>query len=538
MTPCADGSTEVHPQTPGSTTSVPPGAASPAGPTVNGVVKGPPTVNAAPSLNAQSVSQKAGPIPGNSFTADQLSVLRNQILAFKMLSKNLSVPPNVQQQLFASQQARRSPSLKQVVTAAHEALDQASEGAGLDGVADRAEGDRPRKTYETVTSPYARLRKSISYPLHGLREHRVMVPSVMPSGVDVDRVREERERVIYNRIMARKAELEGLPANLVVWDTLKSDRPTEDDSVKLKALLEHKMLALLPKQRALRQRVNTELTHHDNLAMTANRIMFRRMKKPSLREARITEQLEKQQRDAREHREKKKHTDYLQAVLNHGREIATAASNHRARVQKLGRMMLQHHAHIEKEEQKRIERTAKQRLQALKSNDEEAYLKLLDQAKDTRITHLLKQTNGFLKQLAASVKQQQRSAAERYGDRGLDDDDLEDDEDEDDEGEDNAKVDYYEVAHRVKEEIKEQPSILVGGTLKEYQIKGLQWMISLYNNNLNGILADEMGLGKTIQTISLITYLVEKKKQNGPFLVIVPLRFATPGLSAHFQRTR
>jgi len=28
--------------------------------------------------------------------------------------------------------------------------------------------------------------------------------------------------------------------------------------------------------------------------------------------------------------------------------------------------------------------------------------------------------------------------------------------------------------------------------LKEYQLKGLQWMVSLYNNRLNGILADEM----------------------------------------------
>jgi ATP-dependent helicase STH1/SNF2 len=55
------------------------------------------------------------------------------------------------------------------------------------------------------------------------------------------------------------------------------------------------------------------------------------------------------------------------------------------------------------------------------------------------------------------------------------------------------------------------------------QIKGLQWMVSLYNNRLNGILADEMGLGKTIQTISLITYLIEKKQQNGPFLIVVPL---------------
>uniref|UniRef100_A0A3B5LRB4 Helicase ATP-binding domain-containing protein n=1 Tax=Xiphophorus couchianus TaxID=32473 RepID=A0A3B5LRB4_9TELE len=51
-------------------------------------------------------------------------------------------------------------------------------------------------------------------------------------------------------------------------------------------------------------------------------------------------------------------------------------------------------------------------------------------------------------------------------------------------------------------------------------IKGLEWLVSLYNNNLNGILADEMGLGKTIQTIGLITYLMELKRINGPFLII------------------
>lgn len=32
---------------------------------------------------------------------------------------------------------------------------------------------------------------------------------------------------------------------------------------------------------------------------------------------------------------------------------------------------------------------------------------------------------------------------------------------------------------------------------------GLQWMLSLYNNRLNGILADEMGLGKTVQVMSV-----------------------------------
>jgi len=74
-----------------------------------------------------------------------------------------------------------------------------------------------------------------------------------------------------------------------------------------------------------------------------------------------------------------------------------------------------------------------------------------------------------------------------------------------------------------KEEIPEQPTLLEGGSLKNYQMAGLQWMISLYNNKLNGILADEMGLGKTIQTIALFCYLMEFKNNYGPFLVVVPL---------------
>lgn len=55
-----------------------------------------------------------------------------------------------------------------------------------------------------------------------------------------------------------------------------------------------------------------------------------------------------------------------------------------------------------------------------------------------------------------------------------------------------TKINYYAVAHRIKEKVSKQPALLVGGTLKDYQLKGLQWMVSLYNNRLNGILADEM----------------------------------------------
>ncbi|XP_073263490.1 ATP-dependent helicase BRM isoform X3 [Populus alba] len=81
---------------------------------------------------------------------------------------------------------------------------------------------------------------------------------------------------------------------------------------------------------------------------------------------------------------------------------------------------------------------------------------------------------------------------------------------------------YYNLAHAVNERVIRQPSMLRTGTLRDYQLVGLQWMLSLYNNKLNGILADEMGLGKTVQVMALIAYLMEFKGNYGPHLIIVP----------------
>ena len=41
---------------------------------------------------------------------------------------------------------------------------------------------------------------------------------------------------------------------------------------------------------------------------------------------------------------------------------------------------------------------------------------------------------------------------------------------------------------------------LIQGELRDYQLQGVRWMISLWNNGLNGILADQMGLGKTVRS--------------------------------------
>lgn len=571
------------------------------------------------------------PHPNSPFTAEQLQMLRTQITAFKLISKNMIIPQQLQQQLFAplrqlqQQQAQQaavvqiqsptsgapqqlpftvSPtsSIGQRVTAtavnptSQPGLPTAAAPSPMvSGAADIAVPSEdvkaatpvpaPKATgqkYE-ITSPYLQVQQPIQYMDFVSRQNRLLIPSIMPTGVDIIAIKEAREQAIRNRVATRITELENLPANISgfdakdlsseldrdcvvkssnvedvnekkpatnghkeVEDILMTDLDNEseeknfvpveettvdatttietvspEDKLKVRALIELKSLRMLAKQRELRSQVLKTVVHFNNLAMAASRSTFRRLKKQNLREARLTEQLEKQQRAEREKRERQRNLEYLVGVCNHGTEILNEARALQARRQRLGKAVLAYHTYTEREEQRRAERTAKQRLQALKANDEEAYMKLLDQTKDTRITHLLRQTNTFLDSLAQAVKDQQRQTRDERIAVGLPTDDAELDED----GEEN--LDYYGIAHRIQETVTKQPNILIGGQLKEYQIKGLQWMVSLYNNNLNGILADEMGLGKTIQTISLITYLIESKQQPGPYLVIVPLSTLT-----------
>ncbi|KDP38310.1 hypothetical protein JCGZ_05196 [Jatropha curcas] len=75
---------------------------------------------------------------------------------------------------------------------------------------------------------------------------------------------------------------------------------------------------------------------------------------------------------------------------------------------------------------------------------------------------------------------------------------------------------------RLETEQRELVPLLTGGKLKSYQIKGVKWLISLWQNGLNGILADQMGLGKTIQTIGFLAHL-KGNGLDGPYLVIAPL---------------
>lgn len=70
----------------------------------------------------------------------------------------------------------------------------------------------------------------------------------------------------------------------------------------------------------------------------------------------------------------------------------------------------------------------------------------------------------------------------------------------------------------------EQPKYIgERGTLKDFQMTGLNWLAYLWSHGENGILADEMGLGKTVQTVAFFSYLFHSCYQYGPFLIVVPL---------------
>ena len=65
------------------------------------------------------------------------------------------------------------------------------------------------------------------------------------------------------------------------------------------------------------------------------------------------------------------------------------------------------------------------------------------------------------------------------------------DDDEDEELLKDEEDDGEHAGHR----LQVQPAIISGAVMREYQMQGLNWLIHLYDNGINGILADEMVSG-------------------------------------------
>lgn len=98
-------------------------------------------------------------------------------------------------------------------------------------------------------------------------------------------------------------------------------------------------------------------------------------------------------------------------------------------------------------------------------------------------------------------------------------------------GERRRRTEQEEDAELLKDEkrggqaetiFRESPAFIKGGQMRDYQVAGLNWLVSLHENGISGILADEMGLGKTLQTIAFLGYLRHVCDITGPHLIVVP----------------
>ncbi|KAH9613368.1 hypothetical protein KSS87_004845 [Heliosperma pusillum] len=226
------------------------------------------------------------------------------------------------------------------------------------------------------------------------------------------------------------------------------------------------------------------------------------------------------------------------------------------RTRKLARDMLVYWKRLEKEMAEVRKREEKEVAEALKREREEEEAR----RQQKRLDFLLSQTELFSHFMSNKPAAQDEKLSEERGDEMAEDDDLEDAELKkealkaaqeavskqkrltsafDDEcmklressdlevpGEDamasgSSNIDLLHPSTMPVTSTVQTPE-LFKGSLKEYQLKGLQWLANCYEQGLNGILADEMGLGKTIQAMAFLAHLAEDKNIWGPFLVVAP----------------
>ncbi|KAI3908370.1 hypothetical protein MKX01_027392 [Papaver californicum] len=316
----------------------------------------------------------------------------------------------------------------------------------------------------------------------------------------------------------------------VCFNKLKEVVSSSDDiSTKTKSVIELKKLQLLQLQRRLR----SEFAHDFFKPTTSEIERLKTFKKH--KHGRRVKQLEKYEQKMKEERQKRireRQKEFFSEIEFHKERLEDWFKIKRERWKGFNKYVKEFHKRKERIHREKIDRIQREKINLLKNNDVEGYLRMVQDAKSDRVKQLLKETEKYLQKLGSKV--QESKALARQFEVEMDENRASpvveknevavENEDENDQAEHylESNQKYYLTAHSIKESIAEQPASLQGGKLREYQMNGLRWLVSLYNNHLNGILADEMGLGKTVQVISLICYLMETKNDRGPFLVVVP----------------
>ncbi|KAG2605134.1 hypothetical protein PVAP13_4NG113800 [Panicum virgatum] len=348
------------------------------------------------------------------------------------------------------------------------------------------------------------------------------LPSSPPKHTMTEKWILDYQKRMYNEKQKRTLELHKLHSRMSAsYEKLKeSVNSSEDFSAKTKSVIEVKKLQLLPLQR----RVRSEFLLDFFKPITADLERIKAVKKHRHgRRAKQLEKIEQKMKEERQKRIRERQKEFFADIEAHREKLEDSFKVKRERLKGFNRYIKEFHKRKERIHREKLDRIQREKINLLKNNDVEGYLRMVQDAKSDRVKQLLRETEKYLQKLGNKLQNAKSTdgRASYVSDKSDLANDIEDESYQPQHYlESNEK--YYQLAHSVKETVNDQPSYLQGGKLREYQMNGLRWLVSLYNNNLNGILADEMGLGKTVQVISLLCYLMETKNDRGPFLVVVP----------------
>ncbi|KAL3508055.1 hypothetical protein ACH5RR_033437 [Cinchona calisaya] len=167
----------------------------------------------------------------------------------------------------------------------------------------------------------------------------------------------------------------------------------------------------------------------------------------------------------------------------------------------------------EKERLKQMQKLKKQKIQDILNAQNAAIDADMNNKGKGRLKYLIQQTELF----AHFAKGEQSTSQKKTKGRGRHASKVTEEE----EDEECLKEEEDGLSGTGNTRLVAQPSC-IQGKMRDYQLAGLNWLIRLYENGINGILADEMGLGKTLQTISLLGYLHEYRGITGPHMVVAP----------------
>ena len=207
------------------------------------------------------------------FSHIQLEALKNQIFAFKLLSRDMPIPQHIMQAVLRPLPCTIPTKFTMAPTTQHhqlpptpiEEMYTSTTAAAMDAstivvsppiskssLEERSISPFPPNTpqpttmYNAYVSPYDLFKTPISSFMHSTSQHRQMVPSILPVGVDPHQLLQGREHAVHDLMQDRCQELsdwEQQQAWMMMMD------PQYDD---IKSMIELKGLRLANRQKQVK----------------------------------------------------------------------------------------------------------------------------------------------------------------------------------------------------------------------------------------------------------------------------------------------